>query len=54
MFAQAGPVAGGSEDGLGIGLTLVRQLAGLHGGSVSAHSHGDGCGSEFRIRLPLQ
>ena len=39
--------------GLGIGLTLVKQLAELHGGSVSAHSDGPGKGSTFRVRLPL-
>lgn len=39
--------------GLGLGLTLVRQLTELHDGSVSAHSDGLGKGSEFIIRLPL-
>ena len=39
--------------GLGIGLTLVRQLAVLHGGSASARSDGPGLGSTFTIRLPL-
>jgi PAS domain S-box-containing protein len=39
--------------GLGIGLTLVRTLVSLHGGSVEAHSEGPGLGSEFVIRLPL-
>jgi PAS domain S-box-containing protein len=46
---DGGPMAGG----LGIGLTLVRQLAELHGGSAVAHSDGPGRGSTFTIRLPL-
>ncbi|HEV2845130.1 MAG TPA: PAS domain-containing protein, partial [Thermoanaerobaculia bacterium] len=47
--ADGGPLAGG----LGIGLTLVRQLAELHGGSAVARSAGLGRGSAFTIRLPL-
>ncbi len=39
--------------GLGIGLTLVRQLAELHGGSATARSAGPGFGSTFTVRLPL-
>jgi PAS domain S-box-containing protein len=42
-----------SRDGLGIGLSLVRGLVDLHGGSVTAHSEGDGKGSSFVVRLPL-
>ena len=42
-----------SRDGLGIGLSLVRGLVALHGGSVTAHSDGDGKGSSFVVRLPI-
>jgi signal transduction histidine kinase/ActR/RegA family two-component response regulator len=53
MFAQADPDAERSRGGLGIGLTLVKRLAELHGGSVEARSGGLGKGSEFAIRLPV-
>jgi signal transduction histidine kinase/CheY-like chemotaxis protein len=52
MFSQANAVAEGSEGGLGIGLSLVRGLVQLHGGTVGAHSRGKGLGSEFTITLP--
>jgi signal transduction histidine kinase/ActR/RegA family two-component response regulator len=38
--------------GLGLGLTLVREIVALHGGSVAAHSAGAGAGATFSIRLP--
>lgn len=41
------------QGGLGIGLTLVRNLAQLHGGRVQARSDGPGQGSEFVLRLPM-
>ncbi len=50
LFAQ-GPSTGRGA-GLGIGLTLVRQLVELHGGRVRADSAGPGTGSEFEVRLP--
>jgi signal transduction histidine kinase len=40
--------------GLGIGLTLVKSLVELHGGSVAASSDGPGTGSEFVVRLPIR
>ena len=42
-----------SHGGLGIGLSLVRELVTLHGGSVQVRSDGVGKGSEFTVRLPL-
>ena len=50
MFIQGEHSEGG---GLGIGLTLVKNLVELHGGSVEAHSDGANRGSEFIVRLPL-
>jgi PAS domain S-box-containing protein len=52
-FVQVAGTVARSQGGLGIGLTLVRRLVELHGGSVSAHSEGPGKGSEFVVRLPL-
>ena len=52
MFSQAPHSIGISKGGLGIGLSLVRRLLSLHGGSVSASSAGAGHGSTFTIRLP--
>ncbi len=52
LFAQGERSAARSEGGLGIGLTVVRGLCNLHGGSVSAHSDGPGTGTAFTVRLP--
>jgi two-component system CheB/CheR fusion protein len=53
MFQQAPTVTHHTRrGGLGIGLSLVRQLAGLHGGTVEAVSEGPGHGSRFVVRLP--
>lgn len=54
LFAQGECSLDRRDGGLGIGLTLVRQLVELHGGRVSAHSAGVGMGSEFEILLPLE
>lgn len=54
MFSQVDAGAGATQAGLGIGLALVKGIAELHGGSVSARSAGLGHGSEFIVRLPLQ
>ena len=53
MFTQIGSPAQQPQTGLGIGLSLVRSLVSLHGGTIEAHSDGPGRGSEFRIRLPM-
>ncbi len=52
LFGQASRRVG-SDPGLGIGLSLVRRLARLHGGDVQARSDGPGRGSEFVLRLPV-
>jgi len=53
LFTQADRSLDRSQGGLGIGLTLVRRLVELHGGSVSASSRGLGRGSEFVVRVPI-
>ena len=52
MFSQVRVHQGRTAGGLGIGLSLVRTLVQIHGGSVSAHSDGHGTGSTFTVRLP--
>jgi PAS domain S-box-containing protein len=53
MFRQADRTGGRSRGGLGIGLSLVRRIVELHGGTAHAHSDGEGRGSEFVVELPL-
>jgi PAS domain S-box-containing protein len=52
LFVQGDRSLARSEGGLGIGLTLVKSLAEMHGGSVCATSEGPGKGSEFIVKLP--
>jgi signal transduction histidine kinase/DNA-binding response OmpR family regulator len=52
LFVQGDQPWDRSQAGLGVGLTLVRSLVQLHGGSVEARSEGLGSGSEFVVRLP--
>ncbi|HET6387575.1 MAG TPA: ATP-binding protein, partial [Armatimonadota bacterium] len=54
LFVQTDRSFDRSQGGLGIGLTLVRRMIEMHGGSVVAESDGIGRGSEFVVRLPLQ
>ncbi|OWQ45416.1 hypothetical protein CDL60_19355 [Roseateles noduli] len=53
LFVQGDRALDRSQGGLGIGLSLVRQLIGMHGGSVSVHSEGPGRGARFELRLPM-
>jgi PAS domain S-box-containing protein len=53
VFVQVDTSWQRAQGGLGIGLSLVREFVGLHGGRVEARSAGLGMGSEFIVRLPL-
>ena len=53
IFTQVDRSLERSQGGLGIGLSLVQRLVEMHGGSVQAHSDGDGRGSAFVVRLPV-
>jgi CheY-like chemotaxis protein/two-component sensor histidine kinase len=53
MFTQVDTSLERSREGLGIGLTLVKTLVDMHGGSVEARSDGLGHGTEFVVRLPI-
>src|SRR5262249_53787987 len=52
MFRQVDNTLSRANGGLGIGLTLVRQLVELHGGTIEAKSEGTGTGSQFIVTLP--
>jgi CheY-like chemotaxis protein len=52
LFVQSERTLDRSQGGLGIGLSVVRRLIEMHGGSVAARSEGPGRGSSFSIRLP--
>jgi PAS domain S-box-containing protein len=54
LFVQGESTLDRAQGGLGIGLTLVRSVASLHGGRVEAFSAGEGCGSKFSVMLPLR
>ncbi len=53
LYFQGEPMSGSELKGLGVGLHLVRRLAEMHGGTVTANSAGPGQGAEFIVRLPL-
>jgi PAS domain S-box-containing protein len=53
LFSQSEQTLDRAEGGLGIGLTLVRRLTEMHGGTATAFSDGVGKGSEFVVRIPL-
>jgi two-component system CheB/CheR fusion protein len=53
LFVQGPHTLDHANGGLGVGLTLVRALVEMHGGTVTGYSDGEGAGSEFTVRLPL-
>jgi two-component system, sensor histidine kinase len=53
LFTQGPRSLARSEGGLGVGLNVVRNLVGMHGGRVDAYSAGPGLGSSFRVVLPI-
>lgn len=53
MFTQIERTRPLAQGGLGIGLTIVKRLVEMHGGSITAYSDGEGLGSRFTVRLPI-
>ena len=53
MFTQVDQSLEKSQGGLGIGLTISKRLIEMHGGTIEAHSEGEGLGSEFVVRIPV-
>src|SRR5262249_7119108 len=53
LFVQSARTLDRAQGGIGVGLTMVRGLVAMHGGSVTARSEGVGRGSEFEVRLPI-
>ena len=53
LFAQAARADHAVQGGLGVGLSLAKSLATLHGGTLEARSEGPGTGSEFTLTLPV-
>lgn len=54
LFVQVSPTLDRGAGGLGLGLTLVKRLVEMHGGTVVALSDGPGHGTELKVRLPLE
>jgi len=54
LFSQVHSDSSRASGGLGVGLSLVRELVAMHGGTVEVRSEGPGCGSEFIVRLPVR
>jgi len=53
MFSQVDGALSRSQNGLGIGLYLVKRLVEMHDGTIRVRSDGPGKGSEFLVRLPV-
>jgi CheY-like chemotaxis protein len=53
-YQQAGTSGGRRASGLGLGLSLTRQLVEMHGGNVAAESEGEGKGATFTVKLPIR
>ena len=52
MFTQADDAVGTRQAGLGLGLSIVKEIVSLHGGTVQVRSDGIGMGAEFTVRIP--